>query len=127
MRILPVSFNKFNQTHQNFTGVSREISKEYVGTGDFGGEQGDYIEYLRTVEYRPFADETPEEIQRNVKKLEQIDVVTPEPHAYTYPSGYKVYRTSDLINTKVIIGEPLQCTKEEARLVIEESKKADKN
>ena len=124
MKIFPISTSnicKPIKQNQSFTGVTREVSKEYVGMGDFGGGQGDYVEYLKTIEYRPFADETPKEIERNIKKLERTDMYTPD--SYTYPSGYKVYPTSDLINTRVVVGEPLHCTKEEARLVIEENEK----
>ncbi len=124
MRINPISnFNvcKPNYVNPCFKGVSKVVSTEYVGMGDFGGEQGDYIEYLKTIEYRPFADETPEEIAKNIKKFQTTDIYTPEP--YTYPSSYTVYPTSEITNTKVVVGEPLNCTKEEARLVIEEHNK----
>ena len=125
MRIFPISANnicKPIKQNQSFTGVSKVLrEKEYIRDGSFGGEQGDYMEYRTTIEYRPFADETEEEIKRNAKALEDFEIYTPDP--YTYPSGYTVYPTSDMIHTEVVIGEPLHCTKEEARLVIEENEK----
>lgn len=117
MRISPIS-NSINQ-NRNFTGISREISKRFVESGSFGGDQGDYDKFVKVVEYRPFADETEEEIQENVKKLEKLDIYTPP--SYTYPGSYTVYPDSELTYTEVVVGERLHCTKEEAALVTTEA------
>ena len=117
MRILPISNNVYHQPkNQNFKGITREISSVFVGSGSFGGGQGDYDEYQRTLEYRPFADETMQEALENMKKINSIDVFTPQ--SSLYPQG--VYPTSDLMHNEVVLGEPLNCTKEEAKMILDQ-------
>ena len=117
MRIAPISLKSsvLRQTRSNFGGISSVVSKKFVETGSFGGDQGDYNKYIKVMEYRPFADETQEEIDENIKKLTDVDIKTYEP--YTYPGSYTVYPDADVTYTEVVVGERLHCTKEEATLI----------
>ena len=112
MKIAPIMANNFSNSakKQNFKGITREISYKEVDRGFCG--DGYYTIFNQTLEYRPFKDETNEEIEQAVKKLGGIH--------YNTISGNGVWHDYHTI-VEVVVGETLDCTKETADYIIKNS------
>ena len=97
----------------NFNGIAIEKPSVFKDSGDYGGEQGSYDIFVKTIEYRPYKDESEEEIKSNMESLRK-------PESCTNP---KEYGGGEIITEKnVVLGEALNCTKEAAALILKYSK-----
>lgn len=94
--------NKFQ--HAAFTGISKVMSNKFIERINCGGDQGDLDIYEKTIEYRPFKDDTLEEVNSEVQSIKSQNVHD-DSTSYT--------------EVKILIGKPLDCTKEAAKYIID--------
>ncbi|MBO5434789.1 hypothetical protein J6A31_03070 [bacterium] len=97
-----------NTSKQNhFTGITKVISNDYIETIDCGGGQGELDIYEKTVEYRPFKDETQSEIKAAIQKLKKQDEHGDANRDYGSNASWT--------KIKVVLGKRLDCTKAAAK------------
>ena len=94
----------------SFTGISRVVSSRLKETIDCGGGQGMLDRYEEIVEYRPFKDETKEEIRAAIEKLQAND---------RHDNANRDFGSNaSWTEIKVVLGKPLDCTKEAAKDIL---------